>query len=213
MLPLTILSATARIISLININLFTGIIESTGLVNAVKKDSLTIKAPALTEELKIGSSIAVDGVCLTVRKKAGDAFEADVMPITLKRTTLGLKKKGDLVNLELALLGSKRFDGHIVGGHAEGVAELKEMRIVDNAYELTFRLPQALCRYVVPTGSVALNGISLTVIDIQNDLLTVGIIPHTWDNTNLHTLKTGDKVNVETDILAKYAEKLTGKES
>lgn len=189
-------------------NLFTGIIESTGQVAKIGKNSLTIKASALATELKIGSSIAVDGACLTVRKKTGDSFEADVMPVTLERTNLGFKNKGDLVNLELAMRGSKRFEGHIVAGHVEGVAELIAMRIVDNAYELKFRLPGELCRYVVKTGSIALNGISLTVAEIQDDILTVSIIPHTWENTNLHTLKTNDKVNVETDILAKYAEKL-----
>lgn len=175
----------------------------------IGKHSLSVRVPALVKELKIGSSIAVDGVCLTVTKKDKDGFEADVMPITLKRTTLGQKKKDSLVNLELAMLGSKRFEGHIVAGHVEGVAELTEMRIVDNAYHLTFLLPAELSRYVVTTGSIALNGISLTVMDIEGDELKVGIIPHTWENTNLRTLKTGDKVNVETDILAKYAEKLS----
>lgn len=189
--------------------MFTGIIESTGLIGGINKGSLSIKAPALVNELKIGSSIAVDGVCLTVTKKDKDGFEADVMPITLKRTTLGSKKKGSLVNLELAMQGSKRFEGHIVAGHVEGVAELTGMRIVDNAYELTLQLPAELSRYVVTTGSIALNGISLTVMNIEGDELKVGIIPHTWENTNLRTLKTGDRVNVETDILAKYAEKLT----
>lgn len=189
-------------------NLFTGIIESTGLISGIKKGTLSIKAPTLTKELKIGSSIAVDGVCLTVTKKDKDGFEVDVMPVTLERSNLGHKKKGDLVNLELAMVGSRRFEGHIVGGHVEGTAELLGMRIVDNAYELIFKLPEELCNYVVRTGSIALNGISLTVMDIQDDRLTVSIIPHTWENTNLHTLKAGDKVNVETDILAKYAEKI-----
>lgn len=192
--------------------MFTGIIESTGHVLKTGKNSLTIKAPALVNELKIGSSIAVDGACLTVTKRDKDSFEADVMPITFERTILGNRKKGDLVNLELAMLGSKRFEGHIVAGHVEGRAELLEMRIVENAYHLTFRLPEALAKYVVQTGSIALNGISLTVIDTSGDRFTVGIIPHTWENTNLRTLKTGDKVNIETDILAKYAEKFTRKD-
>lgn len=189
--------------------MFTGIIESTGQVLKTGKHSLTIKVPTLVAELEKGSSIAVDGACLTVIKKDAISFEADVMPITFERTTLGERKKGDLVNLELAMLGSKRFEGHIVGGHVEGTAELLEMRIVENAYHLTFKLPEALSRYVVPTGSIAINGISLTVIDVNADEFAVGIIPHTWENTNLRTLKMGDKVNIETDILAKYAEKLT----
>ncbi|MFH0838328.1 MAG: riboflavin synthase [Patescibacteria group bacterium] len=189
--------------------MFTGIIESTGLIDGIKKNPLTIKAPALIQKLKIGSSVAVDGVCLTVRKKLKDSFEADVMPVTLKRTNLGHKKKNDLVNLELAMLGSKRFEGHIVSGHVEGTAELLEMKIVENAYHLTLRIPEDLSRYVIATGSIAVNGISLTVMDVDGEKFSVGIIPHTWENTNLHTLKVGDKVNIETDILAKYAEKLT----
>lgn len=188
--------------------MFTGIIESTGQVLKTGKNSVTIKAPTLTSELKKGSSIAVDGACLTVIKKDKESFEADVMPITFERTTLGERKKNDMVNLELAMLGSKRFEGHIVAGHVEGTAELLEMKIVDNAYHLKFKVPVELEKYIVGTGSIAINGISLTVMEAVNNEFTVGIIPHTWDNTNLHTLKTSDKVNVETDILAKYAEKL-----
>ena len=189
--------------------MFTGIIESTGQVLKTGKHSLSIQAPVVVAELKIGSSVAVDGVCLTVTKKDKEGFEVDVMPITLERTILGSKKKGDLVNLERAMLGSRRFEGHIVGGHVEGTAELLEMKIVEGAYELRFRLPETLSRYVVRTGSIALNGISLTVVDIEGKDLVVSIIPHTWENTNLQALTVGDKVNVETDILAKYAEKLT----
>ena len=189
--------------------MFTGIIESTGRVLKTGKRSITIKAPKLTSALKKGSSIAVDGACLTVVRKDKESFEADVMPITFERTILGDRKKGDPVNLELAMLGSKRFEGHIVSGHVEGRAGLLDIKIVEGAYELSFRLPEALSRYVVTTGSIALNGISLTVMSAESDTFKVSIIPHTWENTNLHTLKAGDKVNVETDILAKYAEKLT----
>ena len=193
--------------------MFTGIIESTGKVSHANKHSLTIKAPKLIDELRIGSSIAVDGTCLTVTKKDKDSFSADVMPITLKRTILGGRKKDDLVNLELAMMGFKRFEGHIVNGHVEGVAELTEIKIVENAYHLTFRLPEELSKYVVATGSIAINGISLTVMEVSGEEFKVGIIPHTWDNTNLQDLKVGDKVNIETDILAKYAEKLAKKDS
>lgn len=193
--------------------MFTGIIESTGQVLKAGKNSLAIKAPKLILELKKGSSIAVDGACLTVIKKDKESFEADVMPITFERTILGKRKKGDIVNLELAMSGSKRFEGHIVGGHVEGTAELLEMKIVENAYHLTFKLPEELTRYVVPTGSIAINGISLTVMHVTGDEFVIGIIPHTWENTNLQDLKVGDKVNIETDILAKYAEKLTKKET
>lgn len=189
--------------------MFTGIIENTGQVARTGKNSLTIKAPKLIKELQTGSSIAVDGACLTVIKKDRESFEADVMSITFERTTLGLRKKDDVVNLELAMSGSKRFEGHIVGGHVEGTAELTEMKIVDNAYHLNFKMPENLSKYVVPTGSIAINGISLTVMEVTGDEFKVGIIPHTWENTNLQNLKIGDRVNIETDILAKYAEKLT----
>jgi len=188
---------------------FTGIIESTGQIKAAGKNSLTIKAPQVLPSLEIGSSVAVDGVCLTVTKKEKDAFEADVMPITFERTTLGERQADDSVNLELAMLGSKRFEGHIMGGHVEGTAELTEMKIMDNAYHLKFKVPENLEKYIVSTGSIAINGISLTVIEVIGDEFVVGIIPHTWENTNMKNLAVGDRVNIETDILAKYAEKLT----
>lgn len=189
--------------------MFTGIIESTGEVLKKGKNTLTIKAPKLLSELKEGSSIAVDGVCLTVIKKDKDSFTADVMPVTFERTLLGNRKEGDFVNLELAMRGDRRFEGHIVGGHVEGVAELLKMQIIDNAYHLKFRVPEGLERYIVSTGSIAINGISLTVIEVKDNEFMVGIIPHTWENTNLSELAIGDKVNIETDILAKYAEKLS----
>lgn len=188
--------------------MFTGIIESIGTVEKKTKNSLAIKAPDILPKLNTGASVAVDGVCLTVTKMSSKSFEADVMPVTLERTILGERKVGGEVNLELAMLGSKRFEGHVVSGHVEGVAELLTMKIVENAYHLTFKVPEGLTKYIVKTGSVALNGISLTVMEILDDQLMVGIIPHTWDNTNLQHLEIGDKVNLETDLMAKYAEKL-----
>lgn len=191
--------------------MFTGIIETTGTVEKKGKTTLTIEAPNVLSELKKGSSIAVDGACLTVTEKTDKTFTADVMPITFERTLLGKRKKGSLVNLELAMRGEKRFEGHMVMGHVEGVATLKQIKLDENAYLLTFQLPNNLASYVVLTGSIAINGISLTVAKLDQDMATVSIIPHTWDQTNLHTLKEGDSVNIETDILAKYAEKLVQK--
>ena len=188
--------------------MFTGIIESTGEVMDVKDGSIRIKAPKVVDELKIGSSIAVDGACLTVVEKTDDSFVADVMPITFEKTVLGDRKKGDLVNLELAMKHTDRFEGHVVSGHVEDTAELSEQKIEENAYRLKFKLNADLMRYVVPQGSISLNGISLTVADVDSEQFSVCIIPHTWDNTNFHDLKIGDKVNVETDMMAKYAEKL-----
>jgi riboflavin synthase len=188
--------------------MFTGIIQTTGVVKDIKKDRITINAPDVINDLKIGSSIAVDGACLTVVEKKDDSFTADVMPITFEKTVLGDKKKSNLVNLELAMKAGDRFEGHVVSGHAEGTAELSEQKIDENAYRLKFKLSNDLMKYVVPQGSISLNGISLTVADAQEEEFSVSIIPHTWDNTNFHDLKIGDKVNVETDLMAKYAEKL-----
>ncbi len=189
--------------------MFTGIIENTGQILKKGKHSLVIKVSALVDKLKIGSSIAVDGVCLTVTERNLDSFKVDVMPITLERTTLRGRKKGDWVNLELAMLASDRFDGHVVSGHVEGEAELLSMHILENAYHLKFKLlNKNLDKYIVQTGSIAINGISLTVIYIEGEQFEVGIIPHTWENTNLQNLSLGSKVNVETDIMAKYAEKI-----
>jgi len=188
--------------------MFTGIIESTGTLEKIGGNKIRIKAPEVVKFLKKGSSIAVDGSCLTAVTLTKESFEADVMPISVERTIFGNRKAGDLVNLELAMEAGKRFEGHVVSGHVEGVAELMTMKIDGNAYRLVFEIPKELTRYVVKTGSITLNGISLTVAEIDDDQLTVSIIPHTWDTTNLHELTIGDKVNVETDLMAKYAEKL-----
>lgn len=158
-------------------------------------------------ELKLGSSIAVDGVCLTVSKIKEEQFTADVMPITFQRTVLGERKKGSEVNLELAMQYGQRFEGHMVSGHAEATAQLTHMKLQDNAYLLTFQVPEELTRYILETGSIALNGISLTVARLEENQITVSIIPHTWENTNLHHLEISSKVNVETDMMAKYAER------
>ncbi len=188
--------------------MFTGIIQTTGKIQKIEKDKITINASEVIGELKIGSSIAVDGACLTVVEKKDDCFTADVMPITFEKTVLGERKKGDLVNLELAMKSGSRFEGHVVSGHVESTAELSDQKIEENAYRLTFKLESGLMRYVVPQGSVSLNGISLTIADTEEEQFSVCIIPHTWDNTNFHDLKIGDKVNVETDLMAKYSEKL-----
>ena len=193
--------------------MFTGIIETTGQVTVKTKNTLTIKPAMTLDDLKLGSSIAVDGVCLTLSKLDKDQLTADVMPITFERTTLGERNVGDEVNLERAMVYGKRFEGHMVAGHVEGRATLTKMQIQDNAYHLHFSLAPELSRYLIKTGSIALNGISLTVIDCHEEGFEVGIIPHTWENTNLQHLALGDKVNVETDLLAKYAIKLAQSDS
>ncbi len=189
--------------------MFTGIIQTTGTVQRVSKDRLTIKCDALAGKLVIGTSVAVNGVCLTVVSIEDSAFTVDVMPETFQKTNLGSLNSKDLVNLELAMSADGRFEGHMVLGHVEGVGEIKEIREEGNSKILTIQAPKLIVQFIVPKGSVALDGISLTVIDLKDDQFTVGIIPHTWDQTHLHTTTVGDKVNIETDIVAKYLKKFT----
>jgi len=188
--------------------MFTGIIETTGTVIRNGKGRIEVKAPSVIRRLKKGGSIAIDGACLTVISKTKTAFTADLMPETYKKTVLGLRQKGDLVNLELPLSAGGPLEGHWVSGHVEGMAKLIKITPDKESTLLTFRIPKDFAKYVVPKGSVALNGISLTVIGIGKGQLTVGIIPHTWHRTNLHVLDIDDKVNVETDLLARHMEKM-----
>ena len=188
--------------------MFTGIIARTGTIKKLDATRLFINAGPLIKKLKAGSSIAVDGACLTVTAKKMGGVEADVMTETLQKTTLGSKKPGALVNLELPLSATADcFEGHIVTGHVEGVGKVVKIQKRGNSHLVTIQIPTALTRYVVAKGSIALNGVSLTVMEMKKNLVTVGIIPFTWDHTNFHKLKSGDKVNVETDVMAKYFEK------
>ena len=186
--------------------MFTGIIQSTGTIKELTESQIVIQAPSLISDLKKGGSVAVDGVCLTVIELLSDSFSADFMPETAQKTIIENYKEGSLVNLELPMRPQDRFEGHIVTGHVEARGEVLDIQADGNV--LTIQLPTELDRYIVPKGSITLNGISLTVADVKNGQFTVSIIPHTWKETNLHTLNNGDKVNVETDILAKHIEKL-----
>ena len=191
--------------------MFTGVISHLGKVEKFENKTLTFNAGrTFCKEIKKGSSVAVNGVCLTVVARSQNSFSVEVMPETLRRTTLGNLKKGDLVNLELSLLATGRFEGHIVQGHVDGQATVVHINIIKegNSYLFKFRVGKSLTRYFVEKGSVAVNGISLTVIEAKNDFFTVGIIPYTWDNTIFKNIKVGDQVNIEVDILAKYLEKL-----
>jgi len=188
--------------------MFTGIIQTTGKVKKVGKDRLTLESEALAGKLVIGCSVAVNGACLTAVSIDDGTFSVDVMPETFQKTNLGLLNAGDLVNLELAMPADGRFEGHMVLGHVEGVGEIKNIQDEGNSKILTIQLPQALSQFIVPKGSVAVEGISLTVIESEGGRFTVGIIPHTWEQTHLHSIQIGDKVNLETDIIAKYLKKL-----
>ena len=189
--------------------MFTGIISYIGKVKSFQNSQLLVKADrSFTKQVKNGDSVAVNGVCLTVIDKRADLFQVEVMPETLKRTALGGLKSGDIVNLELAMKAADRFAGHIVQGHIDGVATVKSIKQKGNSRLFTFEVPKQLGRYIVEKGSIAVNGISLTVIDASNKTFTVGIIPYTWRHTMLSSAKVGDRVNIEVDILAKYLEKL-----
>ncbi len=188
--------------------MFTGLIHSIGTVTGRTKESITVEAKALMKSLKVGDSVAVDGVCLTVSKKDARSFTADVMPETFKKTTLGGRKYGDPVNLEPALKVGDALGGHMVSGHVDGTARVATIKADKDFHVITFVMASMLTKYAVPKGSIAINGVSLTVIDVSRNRLTAGVIPHTLAMTNLGKLKAGQSVNVEADVIAKYVEKL-----
>ncbi|QQR83344.1 riboflavin synthase [Candidatus Peregrinibacteria bacterium] len=188
--------------------MFTGIIQSMGTVRKLDGQVVEVAAAELIKDLKIGSSIAVDGSCLTVTSFVEDGFTADYMPETADRTILGGRKVGDLVNLELPMAANGRFEGHIVSGHVDATGAVVSIEERGNSKELTIEFANEFAKYVVEKGSVTLNGISLTVSGVQGAQLKVSLIPHTWAETNLHLLQPGDRVNIEFDLLAKHLEKL-----
>jgi riboflavin synthase len=188
--------------------LFTGLIETLGTVRAVRKSSagarLTIEAPL--EGLAAGESVSVDGVCQTVAGVDGTNFSCDVLRETLRVSTFGRFRAGVRVNIERALAAGGRFGGHIVNGHVDGTGTVTE--VVKKPLGIEIALAPELLKYLVPKGSVAVNGVSLTVgPSVRNGRFAVFIIPHTWERTNLKYLKTGSSVNVEIDVVAKYVER------
>lgn len=191
--------------------MFTGIVEEVGRV-AVPGSKLSIKCRRILEDLTIGASIAVNGVCLTAVEVSENGFSADLAPETLDRSNLGDLKLNDGVNLERPITLAARLSGHIMQGHVDGTAVLESLKsLEDGNWELLVRIPEALDRYLVYKGSIAIDGISLTIADITNRLLRVAIIPHTYVETNLSRRKPGDRVNIECDMLAKHVEKLLAK--
>lgn len=189
--------------------MFTGIIESLGQIAQKTHNQLTIKSSGkLVKQLSLGLSISVDGICLTVVDLDQNTFTVDFMPETYQKTNIKNLKVGNLVNLELPATPQTYLSGHIVYGHVDGVAKLLEVKKTGNSQLMKFAISKKLSHYLVEKGSVALNGISLTVIEAGNNYFTIGIIPHTFKNTNLKDLKKGNLVNLEADILAKYLSKL-----
>lgn len=192
--------------------MFTGIIEELGTIDAVSGNTdlrrFRIRAPRTSAELAIGSSVAVEGVCLTVVELDDGGFTVEAVPETLARTTLGMRDRGDRVNLERPLAASGRFDGHIVQGHVDGVGEVMAVFADGDNRRLRIRPPAGLLRYVVEKGSVTVDGVSLTVAALTAEDFEVALIPHTLAVTTLGDRVAGDGVNLEVDILAKYVERL-----
>jgi riboflavin synthase len=194
--------------------MFTGIIEEVGTVTRVTNDKgerrITIAASQLPKELKKGDSIAVSGVCLTAIEITPKSFAADLAQETWKRTSFSRIKKNTLVNLELPMQANGRFGGHIVQGHVDGTGKFLCLERLPNAedYQLRIEIPPEMTRYVVHKGSLCIEGISLTVASIEGMVVTVAIIPHTVKMTNLKSLKPGDPLNLEVDMIAKYVEKM-----
>jgi len=188
--------------------MFTGIIEETGQV-VVPGPKLKIRCARVLSDLTIGASIAVNGVCLTAVDIHPDGFTADLAPETLERSSLGDLNPGDPVNLERPLTLQARLSGHIVQGHVDGTAILKSLEeLRDKNWELTVQVPKELDKFLVYKGSIAIDGISLTIASVDNGLVKVAIIPHTYEATNLQTKKPGDRLNIECDVLAKHVDKL-----
>lgn len=193
--------------------MFTGIVEETGNVIALDAHPtgarLRVRSSIVVEDAREGSSIAVNGVCLTALDVTSDSFAADLAPETLRRTNLGDLKPGSLVNLERPLLPTGRLSGHIVQGHVDGTGELVSYEALgDDNWWLKIRVPGELDRYLVYKGSVAVDGISLTIASLENCIMGITIIPHTDEMTSLGRYRPGDRVNIECDILAKHVEKL-----
>lgn len=193
--------------------MFTGIIEELGTVESIlmggKSARLRVRAPLACADLHEGDSVSVNGVCLTAVGLLGSSFDADASPETLSRSSLGHLQPGGIVNLERALLPTSRLGGHIVQGHVDATGDVIEARpLGDGNWWLSVRYPAQIDRYLVSKGSVAIDGISLTIASIEDGTFGVAIIPHTWEHTNLRARRPGDVINLETDILAKYVEKL-----
>ena len=192
--------------------MFTGIIEEIGRIKTIRRGSrsivLEVEAALVLEDVKAGDSIATNGVCLTVTSFTPGVFVADVMPETMQRTNLGNLRPGDRVNLERALRVNGRLGGHIVAGHVDGVGRIMGIERDENAIWVTIAASGEILRYVIEKGSVTVDGISLTVAYVDDAVLKVSVIPHTQYGTTLTGKHTGDPVNLETDMIAKYIEKL-----
>ena len=197
--------------------MFTGIIEEIGTVVAMTRGarsfSLEVRAQKVLEDTKIGDSISTNGVCLTVTELSENSFKADVMPETVSRTALQELTAVSLLNLERALSLQTRLGGHIVTGHIDGTGRISQRRNDDNALWISIECAPSMLRHIVEKGSITIQGVSLTVARVDESSFAVSLIPHTQSVTTLHNLRIGSLVNLETDIIAKYVEKMLGKNS
>lgn len=192
--------------------MFTGLVAELGYVRHLARQGnsyhLTVGAKKVLENLKLGDSVAVNGVCLTVVQLAEDYFTADVMPETVRLTNIGLLRNGGRVNLERTLRLCDGLDGHIVSGHVEGLGTISERRPEGIAMVVSIETPPELLKYIIKKGSIAIDGISLTVTEVTEHSFSVSLIPHTAKETTLGFKAVGDKVNLETDIIGKYVERM-----
>lgn len=187
--------------------MFTGIVEEIGKIQKITSNAVTIKCETVIENTKNGDSIAVNGVCLTVTAVSSNSFTADISPETFSVTALKTLEEGSFVNLERAMRADGRFGGHIVSGHIDGCGKIVSVSKQGNFYDFVIELEPEQAKYAVKKGSIAINGISLTIADMNKNRLNLAVIPHTYEYTSLKYLRNGDIVNIETDMLAKYVEK------
>ena len=188
--------------------MLTGIVEELGVVVKISDNAMTVQASKVTEDLKLGDSISVNGTCLTAVNFSRTEFSVDLSPETMRRTSLGQLSVGSPVNLERALLATDRMGGHIVQGHVDGTGRVMSRRVDGDSILFRIRVPKRLNPYIVEKGFVAVDGISLTVVKRGASSFTLAVIPYTLKNTNLASVSVGDRVNLEADILAKYVESL-----
>ena len=195
--------------------MFTGIIEEIGKIaktNPIAGGlSIKIEASKILDETKVNDSICIDGVCLTVTNLDKSGFSVDAVGATLEKTTFTSIKSSSLVNLERSVRLNDRLGGHLVQGHVNGIGTISEIKKLGENYLLNIDVPENLERYLIKEGSIAINGISLTIANLNKNIVSISVIPHTWQNTNLKFKKINDKVNVEIDVLAKYVERLLTK--
>jgi riboflavin synthase len=194
--------------------LFTGIVEEIGTVkNIIKKGQtliLSIQATRILEDVHLGDSISVNGVCLTVTDFTRNEFSVDVMPETFQASNLKSLSTNHKVNLERAMAANSRFGGHIVSGHIDSTGEILSIKSMENAVIYKIKIPNDLSKYCIKKGSITIDGTSLTIFDVDNDSVTVSLIPHTRSHTILGSKKIGELVNIEFDLLGKYVEKMLG---